>query len=396
VPAVCAALRRLRGVAVLGLAAALSIAACGRRHERTGAPSRGPACLTGSDDRCGATTTTTAPASTCGADLSRDPRHCGGCGHDCLGGACVDGACAPVVVARGQEAAQLALGPGFVAWTNPARGGEIVRAPRGGGALVKLASGLAIGSFALAPGRVLFTQGGASTEDVRSMPVDGGSAVTLLAGARVAGSIAADMAAVYVPVRAAPWAVVRVPLEGGPPARAWSSEATGAGGGAPDATRTLPSSVAIAAGHLVVAVEGTYLEGGGSRRDGFVVAIPPGEGAPVRLAANLVRPRLATTDGVRAWFAAGEDDASSAVLVAPLDGSSPAATLTRTAATGLCVDDSSVLWSDADGLTRLDFATGVRARLAPDANGPVAADATAIAWTAPDGAGATAVVLLAK
>jgi hypothetical protein len=33
----------------------------------------------------------------CGADLSKDPRHCGRCGHDCLpGGECKDGACTTI------------------------------------------------------------------------------------------------------------------------------------------------------------------------------------------------------------------------------------------------------------------------------------------------------------
>jgi hypothetical protein len=34
----------------------------------------------------------------CGADLQNDPRHCGACGHDCLGGACAVGRCQAVVV----------------------------------------------------------------------------------------------------------------------------------------------------------------------------------------------------------------------------------------------------------------------------------------------------------
>jgi hypothetical protein len=37
----------------------------------------------------------------CSDDTSRDPLNCGRCGHDCLGGACTDGECQPVVVASG-------------------------------------------------------------------------------------------------------------------------------------------------------------------------------------------------------------------------------------------------------------------------------------------------------
>ena len=34
--------------------------------------------------------------------LSEDPAHCGACGHDCLGGACDAGTCAPVELASGK------------------------------------------------------------------------------------------------------------------------------------------------------------------------------------------------------------------------------------------------------------------------------------------------------
>jgi hypothetical protein len=37
----------------------------------------------------------------CAADLSKDPRNCGSCGHDCLAGACTNGACEPFVLASG-------------------------------------------------------------------------------------------------------------------------------------------------------------------------------------------------------------------------------------------------------------------------------------------------------
>jgi hypothetical protein len=38
----------------------------------------------------------------CDTELDDDPAHCGRCGHDCLGGDCVDGACQPVSLATGQ------------------------------------------------------------------------------------------------------------------------------------------------------------------------------------------------------------------------------------------------------------------------------------------------------
>ncbi len=49
----------------------------------------------------------TAPQSACGGsciDLGADPKNCGACGHDCLGGACTAGACQPTTLVSGQAA----------------------------------------------------------------------------------------------------------------------------------------------------------------------------------------------------------------------------------------------------------------------------------------------------
>jgi hypothetical protein len=39
----------------------------------------------------------------CFADVAADPKNCGRCGHDCLGGGCADGSCEPVVLYSGSE-----------------------------------------------------------------------------------------------------------------------------------------------------------------------------------------------------------------------------------------------------------------------------------------------------
>lgn len=66
----------------------------------------------------------------CSGDLSSNPDHCGACFHDCLGGACVAGRCAPVVVAQapidGQSA--LAVDATHAYWSDSPRG-RLLRAP---------------------------------------------------------------------------------------------------------------------------------------------------------------------------------------------------------------------------------------------------------------------------
>lgn len=72
-----------------------------------------------------------ADAGECSADLSRDPANCGACGHDCLGGACQDGACQPFELASGlPQPSWLLEQDGVLYWVNgdgtvracPARG----------------------------------------------------------------------------------------------------------------------------------------------------------------------------------------------------------------------------------------------------------------------------------
>lgn len=63
-----------------------------------------------------ATTTIIPPMETGCGDLSRNPVHCGRCGHSCLGGSCVAGNCQPVALAEGIRPRRIALGQGIIVW----------------------------------------------------------------------------------------------------------------------------------------------------------------------------------------------------------------------------------------------------------------------------------------
>jgi sugar lactone lactonase YvrE len=78
----------------------------------------------------------------CNGDLTRDPRNCGLCGHDCLGGDCVASACMPVILASGQATPEaIAVDPttSTVYWTN--LGDGTVIALRAGGGPRAVATG---------------------------------------------------------------------------------------------------------------------------------------------------------------------------------------------------------------------------------------------------------------
>lgn len=67
-------------------------------------------------------------------NTQNDTFNCGACGHDCLGGACNAGVCAPVVLANEPgEPVEIAVDGTHVYWTNAATG-DVRRAPIGGGA----------------------------------------------------------------------------------------------------------------------------------------------------------------------------------------------------------------------------------------------------------------------
>lgn len=54
----------------------------------------------------------------CSADVLEDPANCGACGHDCLGGECVEGACQPVEFAVGGTPQGLAADSERVYWAD--------------------------------------------------------------------------------------------------------------------------------------------------------------------------------------------------------------------------------------------------------------------------------------
>jgi hypothetical protein len=58
------------------------------------------------------------PDDGCETDIQSSATDCGRCEHDCLGGACLDGLCQPIVLATGEiDIFELAVGGGFVLWT---------------------------------------------------------------------------------------------------------------------------------------------------------------------------------------------------------------------------------------------------------------------------------------
>ena len=95
-------------------------------------------------------------AAICESDTSSDPKNCGACGHDCMGGTCVAGRCQPVGVGAATEpnAQGLFVDKANVYWTNTGPGGQIKRCSVAGcgGTPTLLAANLASPNAVLASG----------------------------------------------------------------------------------------------------------------------------------------------------------------------------------------------------------------------------------------------------
>lgn len=84
----------------------------------------------------------------CDADLASDAANCGACGHDCLGGACLEGACQPVTLVETYASGPIAADGGFVYWFD----GEtdvLMRVPTTGGAPSSVADLAPVGVYTL-------------------------------------------------------------------------------------------------------------------------------------------------------------------------------------------------------------------------------------------------------
>ena len=148
---------------------------------RCAAPSESPAGQGPSDDAAVETTTTLDAASdaasdapTCSSDLRTDPKHCGRCGHDCLGGGCSAGTCQPVILASEQlHPTEIALDATHVYFAATAAS-SVLRVPVKGGAVELLTDGATLGSnIAIDDAYVYFMNGGYPNGGVARVPKSG-------------------------------------------------------------------------------------------------------------------------------------------------------------------------------------------------------------------------------
>ena len=275
---------------------------------------------------------------------------CGPLARDCLGGACVAGACQPLMLADGLEPTDLAVAGDTVYFTDPVAGTvERVATDGSGRAVIASDPDLPV-AVAATTDTVAWTTRGAIPREgtVVRMPLDG-TAAPLSSTELVPCDLALDDAG-------AAWADAGfgAPYVPGP-LRRWSA-ATGA------VSTLLPAppracAVAMTADVVAVAGAGTDLH---APDDSVIAVVPRGGGAPVTIATGRSNPGAVALDDTHVyWAEAGLPDESyqdGAIVRAPRAGGAvePLATATRPA--GLVVIDDDLYWIAGSAVEHLALA----------------------------------------
>jgi Stigma-specific protein, Stig1 len=119
--------------------------------------------------------------------VDSDARHCGACGHDCLGAACNAGLCVPQeVVDPIEDPIALAVDETHVYWTTAA--GSVQRAPKAGGAIETIAAGQKAPDLIAVDGKRAFWLNQGDGTVVRRK-VDGNGPIKVVFDGGVAGSL---------------------------------------------------------------------------------------------------------------------------------------------------------------------------------------------------------------
>ncbi len=153
-------------------------------------------------------------------DTSSNPLHCGGCNHDCLGGACTGSACQPVRLAFSQSSPwDLAVDGTSLYFTNAGNGTVMKCATSGCGS-----APTTLAMSQISPERITFDAtyvywtdygDGSPNGAVRRVLKNATGLQTLASSQAQAEGIAVDASFVYWGVRTTPGAVRNVPLGGG-------------------------------------------------------------------------------------------------------------------------------------------------------------------------------------
>jgi hypothetical protein len=291
----------------------------------------------------------------CEVKVSSDANNCGVCGKTCAGFPCVNGQCQspplPVKLAdSGGGAFDIAVDATYVYWGSSA---GIQRIAKSGGSPTVLSSGVANG-IAIDSARAYWADTGASS--IRSVPLGGGTATTLVSGLTYPWRVATNGVNVFFTDNSAA-SVSRVPAMGG----AATALATGLGG---------------AAG---IAVDASYVYFT-TNTSGTVARVPIGGGAVTTLASGESTPIRVAIDATQVYFTTYTS--AGAVKKVPIAGGNVVTLAQATSPIAVLVDTGWVYWTDATTVKKMPVAGGNEVILASGQGSPncLAADSSRIYW----------------
>jgi hypothetical protein len=317
------------------------------------------ACNTGFLDCAGT-------GASCATDATSDPKSCGACGHDCLGGVCSGGACQPVALASAQnDPFGLAIDSTYVYWTNQA-GAAALRVPITGGAAEVLNANLPSAAGIAVDSTNAYVALGASNGSIVAIPLSGGSTTTLASSQSSPLYVVVAGGQVYWTNAVSGGSVMSVAVTGGSP----SAIATG---------QSVPWGIAASATSIVWT---NYDSGGG------VFSAPLGGGSMTTVASNQDYACAVATDGTTDFFATDAIAMMKGAIAKVAAGGGAISTIAMRQAhpAAIAFDASWVYWTDngTDAVMRAPVGGGTATVLAAAQHAPrqIAVDASAVYWIA--------------
>jgi hypothetical protein len=314
----------------------------------------------------------------CTAVIASDPKNCGRCGHDCLGGPCLEGKCQPSVLWTGVSPSIspfLTVDATHVYFTDTTK---VIRCPKSGAC----GTGLTVADnqdnlrgIAVSSSSVYWASFGASA--VRRCPknVECGKGIDFMTGIALPYGLAVDAVDVFATSAASSGTVYRCPVGG-------CTSGTTALVAATDQAGTFIATDGL----HVVWTGGTATQSGGS----VTKCSTGGVCVPSPLAGGLRQPRgVVISNGFVYWTNSDSGGLEGSIMRCPVDGCGAGPTVLagpHAGASSLAVDATDVYYAPADGrLMRVPIAGGVPSEITSSKLFWVAIDDVAIYATSDTG-----------